>query len=344
MKAANSIVSLDEDSSTRLPIDPLDVELPTLHIRCGTDIMATLSSAGFVGDFLSFADPYCLGPTPATNFLEARAGFLAEAFELSRSQAEARLHGELAGLGQAGQYPRVVLWFEHDPYDQWIQLRVLVVLGALVDGLRIERVPFPRPTEVGDPRSFGALDARDLRALWPRRSRVTVEEIEFATEVWEALIHPSPARLAAIQRRSTLPIPEVAGALDRFLRDLPWASDGLTFSERLCLRELAPGALDLPRLFRRFSAADPLASFGDSMLRYLLRRLTFDGLVTTSGESFELTLLGQRVLDGQVDRTRVAALDHWLAGTHLTVEDHWRWDEASGQPVRWPCPVEQSGE
>nr|WP_294503197.1 hypothetical protein [uncultured Rhodopila sp.] len=59
----------------------MDSDIPTLHIRCGSDIRENLRAAGFTGDFLEYADPICQGPVPdAPDLLEQRAQFLADAF------------------------------------------------------------------------------------------------------------------------------------------------------------------------------------------------------------------------------------------------------------------------
>ena len=42
----------------------LDGDLPTLHIRCGSDIRDTLRESGLAGDFLEYSDPVCQGPVP----------------------------------------------------------------------------------------------------------------------------------------------------------------------------------------------------------------------------------------------------------------------------------------
>src|SRR5690606_35105684 len=41
-----------------------DIDRPTLHLRCGSDIRTTLRLAGFAGDFLEVSDPVCQGPVP----------------------------------------------------------------------------------------------------------------------------------------------------------------------------------------------------------------------------------------------------------------------------------------
>lgn len=144
---------------------PLDGDCPTLHIRCGSDIRDKLRTAGFTGDFLEYADPVCQGPVPdAPDLLERRARFLADAygslmgFTAAQSlkglqEAERQLHG-------AHRYERVVLWFEHDSYDQLLLARCL---SCFADGPRpahlelicIDRHPsveaLHRPGPVGSP-------------------------------------------------------------------------------------------------------------------------------------------------------------------------------------------------
>lgn len=93
----------------------------TLHIRCGSDIASALQRAGFIGDFHEFADPFCQGPVrdlPRRAFIAERAGFVAEAYGLYPQTALARLEAEYAGLDQLEDRDEVVLWFEHDSYDQ----------------------------------------------------------------------------------------------------------------------------------------------------------------------------------------------------------------------------------
>ena len=42
-----------------------------------------------------------------------------------------------------------------------------------------------------------------------------------------------------------------------------------------------------------------------------------------------LTAVGERVLRGEADRVELLGIDRWIGGTHVTVENLWRWD-----PVR----------
>ncbi|WP_131829718.1 DUF1835 domain-containing protein, partial [Teichococcus deserti] len=112
-----------------------DAEMPTLHLRCGSDIAPALRQAGFLGEFLEVSDPLCLGPVPeGEGWQAARIDFLAEAFGgamgLDRAAIAARQAAAEEGLARAAGFARVVLWFEHDHYDQLLLARCLAALAA----------------------------------------------------------------------------------------------------------------------------------------------------------------------------------------------------------------------
>ena len=104
-----------------------DAGLTTLHIRCGSDLKPILAAGGFTGDFLEYSDPFCQGPVmESADWLHQRAAFLGrdyaqgvEQIAAGLEQAEATLHAA------ADTHERVVLWFEHDSYDQLILARCL---------------------------------------------------------------------------------------------------------------------------------------------------------------------------------------------------------------------------
>lgn len=110
-------------------LPPPDGDLKTLHIRCGHDIKDTLVEGGFVGDYLVHAIPYCVGPVtkgPDRHELMAR-------FIVGQLQDERAYQRELEGLPDgekhlhrtADDYERVVIWMEHDNFDQLVLARLL---------------------------------------------------------------------------------------------------------------------------------------------------------------------------------------------------------------------------
>src|SRR5262249_40927061 len=124
---------------------------------------------------------------------------------------------------------RVVLWFEHDLYDQ---LQLLEALSIRDD---VELIV------VGE--FLGPLDVDELEALWPRRVRASID----ASEAWAAVRAPEPTRLAEAGEVDGLPF--VRPAVRRLLEELPWAGDGLSRTERQALRVVADGATSPHRAF-----------------------------------------------------------------------------------------------
>src|SRR5689334_3009558 len=61
------------------PGPAVDAGLPTLHVRCGSDIQGGLEAARFSGDFLALWDPFPVGPvTDAPDWIAQRARFHAD--------------------------------------------------------------------------------------------------------------------------------------------------------------------------------------------------------------------------------------------------------------------------
>jgi len=103
----------------------------------------------------------------------------------------------------------VVLWFEHDLYDQ---LQLLQALNLAGDS----------PLELIQADSdLGPLQPEELEALWPQRRPVTLHTRALAREAWDAFRDPGPAGLVALLERDTSPLPHLDNALRRLLEELP---------------------------------------------------------------------------------------------------------------------------
>ncbi len=247
----------------------MDSDIPTLHIRCGSDIRETLRAAAFTGDFLEYADPICQGPVPTTpDLLEHRARFLADAFGgpmgFTATQSLARLQDEDQRLGAARTRDRVVLWFEHDSHDQLILARVL---ARFADGplpARLELICIDRHPSIEHFLGLGQLGPDALASLWPTRAAVTRAQLDLGRAIWAALRRSDPRALQAIAATGTPAQKLAAPALRCHLQELPGVTDGLSLTQRLILRILADGGPStIGRLFAPLQRLDPLPFPGD---------------------------------------------------------------------------------
>lgn len=332
----------------------LDGDRPTIHLRCGSDIRVSLREAGFSGGFVEYADPICQGPVPdAADLLQVRAAFLAEEYGLEASRALRRLEAEDAALdttalgATVAGGSRVVLWFEHDTYDQLLLARVLARFADAPARPGLELICIDRFPGVARFRGLGQLSPADLRTLWPRRRPVAPGQVSLGARVWQALRAPTPMPLHVLACGGTPALPLMAPALVRHLAELPWRRDGLGMTERLLLQAVEAGPATVDEAFRRYEASEPLPYLGDLMVLPILRRLLDAGdpaLAITADSPpaagpFErrlaLTTTGRALLAGRADWLTCGPRPRWVGGVRITAgEAAWRWDPQAVRPVR----------
>ena len=238
----------------------------------------------------------------------------------------------------------VVLWFEHDLYDQLQLLDVLAL--AHTDRAAPELIvvgTYPgRPSFAG----LGELTASELETLWPSRGRATPAALEAAASAWAALRAPEPTALADWATRETTQLPFLAPALRRLLEELPAPVDGLSGTERRALHAVATGAASPPAAFVAAQRLEEAPFLGDAWFYRALSTLgqgetrlieTADGTPLPAppplGDSLQfarlqlrLTETGEQTLRGEADRVELLGIDRWLGGTHITADNPWRWD------------------
>ncbi len=330
------------DHANRRLLRQGDAELKTLHIRCGSDIQHSLITAGFSGDFLEFSDPYCIGPlrggTP-DQLLRDRAAFLADAFEMTLADASARQQQAYDRLEQLHDYQRVVLWFEHDSYDQLILAYLLYRLQQLQPSAKLELIAVDRIPGVQRFIGIGQLAPELLSWLWPKRQPVSDALLQLGNDAWQALTCADPEPLLRLIKQGTPALPMLGKALERHLQQLPGEHDGLGLTERLTLQILAAnGPLNVGQVFSRLMReAEPLPYLGDLMFWWLLQPLLQGetpllqinkNQLDWPHRQLQLSATGAALLRGDVDGFAARGnRDYWVGGVHLVPgQAHWRYD------------------
>jgi len=350
------IASLDRQRTaidSRLPAP--DREMKTLHLRCGSDIESTLQQAGFVGDFLEHGIPYCLGPvTRGPDRYELMARFIVDTFPEVRGGLI--YEGELEGLKlgeqrlhrSAEEYERVVMWMEHDSWDQLVLARLLAHYALSKRPRVLELIAvneFPGSERF---RGLGQLPPEALRLLWDTRKSVTPAQLSLGTTVWSALSSEDPRDLAALMRSGTPALPIMAPALHRHLQELPSIINGLSLSEQMILQLLSEGSLVQGRVLGTLILVrEPLpwnTDLGilhiiDDLLKAAEPVLVRSPIPPEPGKNrfnqrLTLTDLGLAVLRGERDWHALLPPPRWVGGVHVQPERAgWRWDEAARDVV-----------
>ncbi|MCR0983656.1 DUF1835 domain-containing protein [Roseomonas populi] len=235
----------------------------TASIRCGDDLRGRVP-----GDYFCLADPVCQGPVhgefPA-EYVSRRAAFVAGHYAHDVAAVRARLGAEYTALRGLPEYGRILLWFEHDLWDQAVLIRLL---SLLADWPNLAGRLFLMPAD--GVRPFALLPQDELEALVPEP--LPWSAVEAGAEAWRAFAAEDPTALDSLSRRA-LPLPHLARAMRRHLQDLPWVTDGLGLTERRVMQALAEGA-DEAALLRALEAGDPVFPLTDLILRDVVKRLS----------------------------------------------------------------------
>jgi DNA-binding transcriptional MerR regulator len=323
---------------------------PLLHVTNGESAGNTLRQTALGGAVLPWQDTLHEGPVPAVprpELLRVRAAFLSECGWGSKRAILASLERRDRLLVETLRDGRhVVLWFEHDLYDQLQLLDALALAretGASLELVGVDSFP-------GKPsfRGLGELTADELELLWPTRRGIAPEAIEAAASAWEAFRAPEPSELARCAGRESQELPFLAAAMQRLLEELPAPADGLSGTERRALQAVAAGARTPRAAFVAEQELEEAPFLGDA---WFYRTLSAIGggpirlVETDEGERLplppplsdplvfsdlplRLTEAGARVLAGDADRVEILGVDRWVGGTHVTPTNDWRWDPA----------------
>jgi hypothetical protein len=321
-----------------------------LHVANGTCTTDILAATAIPGVRSIWADPLYEGPVPAASdeeLLAVRARYLAGTDEGSDVAPVNDLRRWRQVIAAHGSYDELVLWFEHDLFDQ---LNLIQILSWIR-----ERLPAGKAVSLvcigsfaGHPRfkGLGELSPDELASLFERRRRVGDAEYVVAERAWRAFRETTPEALDDLRRSDTTPLTYLAPALERFLQEYPSTSDGLSRTERRLLRLAERGPIALKTAFPRMHDDEDVYYVTDGSLSALaaaLSRTTPPLMTVTDGAGAAATLLhetvsvtdaGREVLTGRRDRV-ACGLDRWLGGVHLDGRGAmWRWDDEARRMTR----------
>src|SRR5262249_43468048 len=160
---------------------------------------------------------------------------------------------------------RIVLWFEHDLFDQLQLLQLLAWLAANDRGnaklflLCINSYP-----GIADFHGLGQLSPAQMAGLQGREQPITDAQLSLGRAGFEAFGADDPKALNAFLERDLSALPCLRAALIRLLQEYPWRSDGIARSQRQLLGAVMPCGGDLPAMFRVCAEQEEARYLGDT--------------------------------------------------------------------------------
>jgi hypothetical protein len=315
-----------------------------LHVANGSCTTRLIEKAGIGGALSIWADPLHEGPVPGNiadeALLEVRASFHSTPDNPAAADPINDLWRWRQVIDDHAAYDELVLWYEHDLFDQLNLVQLLTYIRA--------HVPSSTPVSLvcigsfpGRPQfqGLGELPPEAFPGLFAVREPVGDAHYASAERAWEALRAPSPLPLDALHRAGAPALPFLAPALRRLLEEYPATIDGLSRTERRLMQLSAIAPVELGAVFPYMHEDERAYYISDSSLAELASTLasTSPRLLSfvRDGSSdrplaavVTLTDAGRAVLDRRLDRV-ACGLDRWIGGVHLQPGGPmWRWDDA----------------
>ncbi|GGA94900.1 DUF1835 domain-containing protein [Agarivorans gilvus] len=338
-----------------------------LHITNGDVVGQSLAASSLIeGEILCWRDVLHDGPIVAPEgeaYLKARAAFIYQSLQASRSFAansisEQQLFADFKQrqhtMARLDQYSEIVLWFEHDLYDQLQLAECLYSLAKRPElSARFTLICIGEHAEVANFRGLGELSISQLEALYPQRQAISAAQLTLGSELWLALAAASPEPINQLLQQDMAVLPFMRPALRRFAEDYPWLNSGLTLTQQLILRSLVEAKLKLQaeqvkasasstklsfaELFATFQRLEAAPFLGDLWLAKELINLA--SLATPllhihhrssgqwDGDSyFEISSAGQAILAGEARLSLDSMPSFWRGGVELSASNYWCWD------------------
>ncbi len=298
----------------------------TLHVTNGDGALYLLKKAGIPGTHLAWRDALNEGPVPAGLTLEKasglRARYLAERGYGNPIKLIHDFERRDVQLRRAREFQEVVLWFEHDLYDQLQLLQILTTLEEL-------ELEAGQVAVVQADHYLASMTVDEIPPLFRKRRTATAAIFKSARRSWERFTSSSPAELYAAANEDAIGLPFLRTAIRRLCEEYPWTRDGLSRSQRQALEAVARGPASPDELFTRAGAREEAGFLGKRSFARILDELSSGetALVEGEGEQLTPTGLGRRVLAGDADWLDQHAIDRWVGGVHLVPERCVRWDD-----------------
>jgi hypothetical protein len=319
-----------------------------LHVVNGDATRMPFEQSGMPGDVTVYADALLEGPVPA-GLTDAEMREVRERFWSNAASPQPKISSPevsvLAtwqrGMDAYPRYEEVVLWLEHDLFDQLLLIRHLDWFARHdLGATRLSLICIGRFPGIEMFKGLGQLTPGQLASLLDTRAVVTMEQLALGRRAWRAFTSPDPGDVERLIDSDTSALPFLGPALRRWLEEFPAIGSGLPRSEREILSLLEDGPQSIWSLFHGWSRREDALTPTDASLRSRMDALAsgLRPLITVQIDAGDSSILpsgtvtrtdeGRDVLAGGVDWTSLAPFDRWLGGVHVTNGSLWRWDAA----------------
>ncbi|CAM4367589.1 hypothetical protein FHS16_002837 [Paenibacillus endophyticus] len=324
-----------------------------IHIVNGDSIGSKLHAAGVQGEVLVWREMYTFGPVSlqpelAENRLR-RAAYMEQAFGISPLEWISSAEAQERPLAAFREHREIVLWFEHDLYDQTM-LSCLLRWFALqhVGSTKLYLLSIDQFPGIDLFHGLGQLTPAELSTLNHTWSEISDKQLALGKKAWEAYVADHPMAIVELLKEDTSALPFLHDAFQLHLGRYPSVRNGLGLVEQTTLELLAAKCHTPVQLFQQISNKHHRLGLGDLQYWFMLKQLSegrdplicIENDVPTPGlhdspdqflqAKIHLNERGEEVLACRNEWARPSGCGSWLGGFFLgDNRSQWRWDDVN---------------
>lgn len=321
-----------------------------LHIVNGNVVGDKLRQGIVQGDVLVWREVYPHGPVfldPAEedNRL-VRAQYLKQSMGIPQKEFIESSERQEKILADYRKYDEVVLWFEHDLFDQTMLCYFLHYFSKeKKSSTKLSLLCIGDYPGVELFQGLGQLSVEQLGTLSGTWKLIGDKELEMGQAFWKAYTSQSPEPLQQLLTQDTSILPYAHSAFQAHLSRFPSMDNGLGVVEQATLEVIHEGIQAPYELFSKVGAKLHGLGMGDLQYWHIVRQMVQepyplikmcglkelprynDSLMQFTDCELVLTELGKKVILGQEDWTEKKGIEEWYGGVHLQgAAPRWRWN------------------
>ena len=296
----------------------------TLNIVNGDACINIMKKAGIEGAFLSWHDFLHEGPVPKNLSLEElsliRVAFISDFIQGNRKEIRKAFYKRDKAINTYKNFHEIVLWFEHDLYDQLQLLQILSWFSTQnLDTIRL--------TLICTNNYLGELSVQQIQKVLNYKIDVLPEHLQLASKAWGAFTQPTPETWFKLLQEPTSLLPFLKAAVFRMLEEFPDNKTGLSRTEYHALLVISNGISDADEIFMKSQNLEERKFMGDVIFWRILHEFELAKVIKREEKKLTLTLLGQKLLNGEKNWIDIKSIDRFIGGTQLTNDNLWCWDK-----------------
>jgi Domain of unknown function (DUF1835) len=285
------------------------------------------------GNIIVWREMYDFGPLSLDWSLEDtykfRAQFFEQKLDIPSNEFIKICQEQYSKLYNLSRSEEVVLWFEHDRYDQMMLIYLLSELSNMgfqyISMVSIDKFPGIDPFH-----GLGQLSSEQLINLLQSKQKVTKEQINEGIKGWKAYLSQNPKDINKWIEDEKHYLPYLKQAFLTHKSFYPSSINGLNQIEISALTMLKEGEKSFAELFNNVSRQRKNDGISDLYFAALLNELMKGNQPLLKSDrklpnyrqqnpkaNLEITKWGLEVLNGNENRLNLTGIDWWLGGVHL---------------------------